>query len=309
MKTTVWRLSIGVLLGLCFSVVPALGQNVVPISVFNTGVSNTGALLSAGSADPHYQLVANPDGGGTTSFVTSTIPSPPWVSNGPKSQWIAPDPNQDHGNFPGGTYNYKMTFDLTGLDPNTAQLTGQWATDNSGEIFLNGVSTGFTTPDIGFESFSPFTITSGFVAGLNTLEFKVFNDAGSSTGLRVEIGGTAQGPYNVCLLYDPTKAVKSGATIPLKLYLCDSTGSDLSSSSVIVHATSLVQVSTNTTDTIVTAGDANPDNDFRFDATLGPSGGYIFNLKTTGLAAGTYNLSFTAGSDLTFTYTLQFQVK
>jgi hypothetical protein len=43
-------------------------------------------------------------------------------------------------------------------------------------------------------------------------------------------------------------------------------------------------------------GNANPDNDFRFDATLGSSGGYIFNLSTRGLA-GTYTLNFTVGSD------------
>ncbi|HZT40533.1 MAG TPA: hypothetical protein VFA07_00005, partial [Chthonomonadaceae bacterium] len=56
------------------------------------------------------------------------------------------------------------------------------------------------------------------------------------------------------------------------------------------------------------AGDANPDNDFRFDCTLGMAGGYIFNLKTTGLGTGTYNLNFTAGSDPT-THSVQFQVK
>src|SRR6266481_5688591 len=50
--------------------------------------------------------------------------------------------------------------------------------------------------------------------------------------------------YNVCILYDPTHAVASGATIPLKLYLCDASGKDVSNSGVIVHATKLIQVST-----------------------------------------------------------------
>jgi len=292
----------------CFFAIRAQAQVNVPLSVFNTGVNNTGALLAPGSTDPHYKFIANPDGTGATPVVASTIPSPPWIANGPNSQWIAPDPNQAGARLPGGNYDYQITFDLTGLDPSTAQLTGQWATDNSGAIYINGVSTGFTTPDVGFESFSPFTISSGFISGVNKLDFVVFNDTGSSTGLRVEISGTAQGPYNICLLYDPTKAIKSGATIPLKFYLCDANGSDLSSATVTVHATSLVQVSTNTTDTIVTDGNANPDNDFRFDASLGPGGGYIFNLNTKGLASGTYNLNFIAGVDST-THTLQFQVK
>ena len=44
-------------------------------------------------------------------------------------------------------------------------------------------------------------------------------------------------------------------------------------------------------------GNANPGGKFRLDASLGPAGGYIFNLKTTGLAPGRYTLQFTAGSD------------
>ncbi len=46
-------------------------------------------------------------------------------------------------------------------------------------------------------------------------------------------------------------------------------------------------------------GNANPDSDFRFDATLGTSGGYIFNLSTKGLGGGTYGFTFTAGNDPT----------
>jgi hypothetical protein len=56
------------------------------------------------------------------------------------------------------------------------------------------------------------------------------------------------------------------------------------------------------------AGNANPDNDFRFDPTLGGTGGYIFNLKTTGLSTGTYNVSFTVSGD-PVAHAVQFQVK
>jgi len=113
--------------------------------------------------------------------------------------------------------------------------------------------------------------------------------------------------YNLCILYNLTNAVKSGATIPLKLYLCDASGKDVSNSGVIVHATKLIQVSTQATDAIVTAGNANPDNDFRFDSALGPAGGYVFNLKAN-LATGVYNLYFTAGNDPSTSHFLTFQV-
>lgn len=120
--------------------------------------------------------------------------------------------------------------------------------------------------------------------------------------------GAPKPAYNVCLLYDPTKAVKSGATIPIKLQLCDGTGNNVSSSVVTVHATSFTQVSTLMSGPVQVAGNANPNNDFRFDSTLGNTGGYILNFKTTGLATGTYSLKFTAGADPT-THSAPFQVR
>ena len=104
--------------------------------------------------------------------------------------------------------------------------------------------------------------------------------------------------YNICVLYDQTKTVHSGAVIPIRLYLCDASGNDLSGSSIVVHATGVTQVSTSASGTLEDAGNSNPDSDFRYDSTLGPSGGYIFNLSTAGMS-GTYDLNFTAGADPT----------
>jgi hypothetical protein len=114
--------------------------------------------------------------------------------------------------------------------------------------------------------------------------------------------------YAVHALYDSTRAVKSGATIPIKLQVHDSAGTNLSSSSLAVHATGLIQESTETTEVVQDAGNANPDSDFRYDAELGGTGGYIFNLKTTGLASGTYRLQFRIGASPT-TFSVPFQVK
>ncbi len=114
--------------------------------------------------------------------------------------------------------------------------------------------------------------------------------------------------YQICLLDDSTKAVKSGATIPIKLELCDSSADDLSSSTITLHATSVTQISTSISGSVQDAGNANPDNDFRFDSTLGVMGGYIFNLKTTGMATGTYSLNFTVTGDSSI-YGAPFQVK
>ncbi|MBI4891789.1 MAG: hypothetical protein HY821_14280 [Acidobacteria bacterium] len=114
--------------------------------------------------------------------------------------------------------------------------------------------------------------------------------------------------YHVCVLYDPTKATQSGATIPIKIQLCDGSGNDLSSASITLHATGVTQVATSISGSVQASGNANPDNDFRFDPTLGPTGGYIFNLSTKGLSTGTYNLNFTVAGD-SFGYVTPFQVK
>jgi hypothetical protein len=59
---------------------------------------------------------------------------------------------------------------------------------------------------------------------------------------------------------------------------------------------------------VLDSGNANPDNNFRFDPTLGSTGGYIFNLSTKGLTTGTYDLNFTVTGDSSV-YAAPFQVK
>jgi hypothetical protein len=167
--------------------------------LFNTGVDNLGVLLANGMVDPHYALTVSADliDTGPSAFVVTPngFPFPPWIAQGPNSKWIAPKTDQSFGNnF--GTYVYRITFSLAGFDPATATISGQYSTDNNGtDVLINGVSTGQTTPLTAYTSFFPLSITSGFVAGVNTIDFVLFNDPGSSgdnpTGLRVEISGTA----------------------------------------------------------------------------------------------------------------------
>ena len=102
--------------------------------------------------------------------------------------------------------------------------------------------------------------------------------------------------YGICPLYDQTRAVTSGATFPIKLYLCDAGGNDVSSAAVALHATQIT-IASGYSGSMSLPGSANPSGNFRFNAWLGPAGGYIFNLNTAGLPPGTYSLQFTAGSD------------
>ena len=106
--------------------------------------------------------------------------------------------------------------------------------------------------------------------------------------------------YNICVQYDQTQVKKAGSTIPIKLQLCDANGANLSAPNIVVHATYVMFVSgTVPPVTPDDSGNANPDNDFRFDGTIGTTGGYIFNLSTKGLFAGAWSLHFMAGADPT----------
>ena len=167
----------------------ASAAEAAPILLFNTGVAADGTLLPGGAVDPHYDLITSPIPTLTTAFVSGPIPST-WLPNGSDSKWIGPLLDLTAG-YPGGHYVYRTTFDLTGFDFGTATISGRFATDNAGEISLNGVSTGVTSPFVGFSSFTQFTLSSGFVAGLNTLDFRVFEGSNSPTGLRVEMSGEA----------------------------------------------------------------------------------------------------------------------
>jgi hypothetical protein len=101
--------------------------------------------------------------------------------------------------------------------------------------------------------------------------------------------------YTIRPLYDTSKSFKAGSTAPVRLQVTDAAGVNLAAASLMLHAVELRQVSTTASSTVVDAGQSNADADFRFDQTLGGTGGYIFNLKTTGLATGSYELMFTVG--------------
>jgi hypothetical protein len=103
--------------------------------------------------------------------------------------------------------------------------------------------------------------------------------------------------YGVCLLYDPTQAKKAGSTVPIRLRLCDAAGNNVSSADITLIVIDVVKLSNEASTAVEDAGQANPDDNFRFDAALGGTGGYIFNLKTTGLTTGTYVVRFSVSGD------------
>jgi len=90
-------------------------------------------------------------------------------------------------------------------------------------------------------------------------------------------------------LYDQTTSIRPPATAPIKLQLCDSAGVNLSSPDIRIELVALELVG-GVSIIPEDSGHANPDGFFRYDATLGGSGGYTFALSTSGLEPGTYLL-------------------
>ena len=104
--------------------------------------------------------------------------------------------------------------------------------------------------------------------------------------------GTMAITYNVCPLYDQTTPKKLGSTIPIKLQLCDVNGVTQSSSAIIIHATAVAVVGSPNDLTPDDSGNANPDNDFRYDGSQ-----YIFNLSTKNMSVGMWQMFFIASND------------
>jgi hypothetical protein len=164
-----------------------------------TDLFNTGQVTAANPTAPNFPIdtkwtvpVAASGPPGTAYLVNGGgvlgFPVPPWIQNQPAtSQWISNISTAQNFdvNIPNGDWVYRTTFTL----PSNfllAQMTGEaTADDQITDLTINGVSTGFSAPNGGFSNLYPFSITSGFVAGQNVLEFKVRNNFLVATGLLV----------------------------------------------------------------------------------------------------------------------------
>jgi hypothetical protein len=152
-----------------------------------------------GNVDPSY-FVYLPSDPGTAAPAYGRAEHPAWVTAPAGSNWIGPTPESGAtAADPAGGYFYAVYLSIPGLQ----SLSGSWATDNSAEIFLNGVSTGITKSDTGYTDLTPFTITGGFTGNRDFLVFHVtqLNDGPYPTGLLVSgLTATIPAPGAVLLV-------------------------------------------------------------------------------------------------------------
>ncbi len=210
---------------------------------------------------------------------------------------------QQVSTIPGGTYTLSFAF---------RARPGTPLADNAVEVAVDGTVLGtVTATDSSFYT-TWYRYSYTIVATGATTDIALADRGGVANSLGTFIDDVRVVPaYQLCdVLYDQYKTHRGGSTVPIKFQICDAGGANVSAAGIVVHATGLTQLDASATSVIDDAGASNsPDNDFRYDAALGGTGGYIFNLKTTGLLTGTYTLTFTIDGVSDPTYAVQFDVR
>ncbi len=261
------------------------------------GVDNTPAAILqgvaltlsyyAGSSANGTALAGAPTQAGTYTVVASFAGSTDYTAASASATFTIAQATTTFSN---------LTVQQITLGTSTTTVSGQLTSNTivpvgqSVSITLNGVTQSTTLGADG--SFSVSFDTSALGVGAYTISYSFAGDnnftAASATGrLTVDYGSQ--------LLFNNSKPVHAGAVLPVKVELTDASGADISSPNIAVTATSLVDSNGNAVP-LNPAGNANPNDLFRYDPNLG---GYIFNLDTKGLTAGTYTLYYTAGNDPT----------
>ena len=168
-------------------VIAVLAPAITPSLAFGQTVYSTGTQGCCDLLDPHYTLVAAPQGVTLGNVYSSPLASGccgSWVTPLPGSWWIDPTGTADW-NSPFGNYTYQQTFTLDGTAG--AMLTGEFSSDNQSCVTLNGGPEQCTLGGgLSYLQYTPFTFTTGFQVGINSLDFVVYNDGGP-TGLEVVV--------------------------------------------------------------------------------------------------------------------------
>jgi hypothetical protein len=99
--------------------------------------------------------------------------------------------------------------------------------------------------------------------------------------------------YAVCDLYNTVQAKQSGSTYPIIVAVCDANNQNVSTPGMVLSAVGW-GVSILTFSPVPDAGNSNGNGTFR-----NTGGSFMWNLQTTGMASGNYNVFFTISGDPT----------
>jgi len=179
------------------------------VSLHNTGVDASGALVGAGQATAFWTLSAAP-GGATVALGSNPFRFrfPSYAADTSVSAWVSPGSNGNAG--AAGQYVYDLSFDLTGFDPDTVALQGLFSSDNDGALWLNDEPFAVTSSFAGFGTLQAFSLTGGFLPGMNVI-YAMVNNGGDPTAFHVQFTSVTASPVPL----PPAAALLAGALLPL----------------------------------------------------------------------------------------------
>jgi len=235
MKQTIQFLLLSALTSVAFAgnfTICSTGFSTATTSGCGAAINSPGA--NSLTADGNWYAASNSSGTFLSqAYVTINNSYPvqnggPWLGNntndingiGSGSSWITPSNNQA-ATYINNAYYFSTSFNLTGFQASTAQISGYWlADDYGGGIFLNGlIASQASLPIFGGLGgpMVPFSITNGnasagqatFNGGQNTLTFGVVNDSTNHGTL-----GGGDTPTGVRILFTSATATTSGVPEP-----------------------------------------------------------------------------------------------
>ena len=246
---------------LIVTITASVSGQIQRFAVYSTGMQDFTTQFANGQEDTHYRVISQPASfcPPTNAFARVKSDDVLWVPTDSDSTWIRPACAVNN-TPPSGRYIYRTSFTLSesDLSSNCPSLYFTFAADNKvTNVYLNGIAQNIQ----GISSVTVWsgtgTIHSGFVQGLNNLDFHVWNDEGA-TGLRVAITGEL---FRADLL--PSPLITEG----IRLCWCpESNNVYTTQKSFVLEPDSWVNFGNTVTSkgALITTFDLNPTNEFLF---------------------------------------------
>lgn len=193
MKKNNW-IAPAIISGLIFATTPQSSVAAL-IKNISTGVDSANSLIALDTPENDWIITDAPGGVPTGSPALVVSPSRSHFRTlEPYARWISPTYETNYVDAPWGNYAFQTSFNLSGFDPNSVVISGDWAADNwlvgiwlNGQQVFKGPFAGvYCLPNGYCEEFAYTTYfslasLSALLVGLNEIEFVVNNPGPTRT--------------------------------------------------------------------------------------------------------------------------------